>query len=131
MVDDTEHPTNVLLSQASENRKVLAHIADKWSILILTVLCVEPTRFNAIKRRLTGVTHKSLTESLRRLERSGLITRRVISGPVLGVEYSITPLGRTLQEPCVAIARWVAEHSHTVLEAQENYDKQRAAESET
>jgi len=58
-------------------------VANKWSVLILTVLCTQPARFNAIKRRLDQITHKALTEALRRLERNGLVSRRVIaSSPV-------------------------------------------------
>lgn len=126
MVEDTAHPTHVLLAQASANRLVLGQIADKWSILILTVVCVEPTRFNAIKRRLNGVTHKALTEALRRLERSGLVSRRILTTATLGVEYSITPLGRSLQEPCMALATWVAAYSETVVQAQQAYDRERS-----
>lgn len=85
-------------------------------------MCIEPTRFNAIKRRLNGVTHKALTEALRRLERNGLVARRVLTTAALGVEYSITPLGRSLQEPCMAFARWTAGNSDAVLQARHAYD---------
>lgn len=122
MDEYTEHPTHMLLAQASANRLVLGQIANKWSILILTVVCVEPARFNAIKRRLDGITHKALTEALRRLERSGLVTRRVLITATLGVEYSITPLGRSLQEPCMALARWTAANADAVIQAQAAYD---------
>lgn len=122
MDGDTTHPTHALLAQASANRLVLGQIADKWSILILTVVCIEPARFNAIKRRLNGITHKALTEALRRLERNGLVARRVLMTAALGVEYSITPLGRSLQEPCMALARWTADKSDAVLQAQHAYD---------
>jgi DNA-binding HxlR family transcriptional regulator len=129
MVEDTAHPAEALLTQANANRLVLGQIADKWSILILTVVCVEPTRFNAIKRRLNGITHKALTEALRRLERSGLVSRCVLMTSPLGVEYSITSLGRSLQEPCVALAAWVAEHTGSVVQAQASYDCAQAGRS--
>jgi len=58
-------------------RPVLDKIADKWTILILTVLCPKPARFNEIKRRLDGITHKALADALKRLERNGLVTRTV------------------------------------------------------
>lgn len=122
MGEDIAHPTHVLLAQASANRLVLGQIADKWSILILTVVCIEPARFNVIKRSLNGITHKALAEALRRLERNGLISRRVLMTAALGVEYSITPLGRSLQEPCMVLARWTANNSHAVLQAQHAYD---------
>lgn len=128
MAGDTTHPTHALLAQASVNRLVLGQIADKWSILILTIVCIEPARFNAIKRRLSGITHKALTETLRRLERSGLVSRRVLTTSPVGVEYSITALGRSLQEPCLAIATWVTEHSETVVKAQQIYDGMRTSD---
>lgn len=123
MIDYTEHPAARLLAQAGESRHVLEQIAEKWSILILTVVCIEPCRFNELKRRLGGITHKALADALRKLERNGLISRRVLMTSPLGVEYSITPLGRSLQEPCLAIAAWVVEHSDEVATAQRTYDE--------
>ena len=98
------------LAEISATRPVLEQITNKWSVLILTVLCTEPSRFNAIKRRLDPITHKALTEALRRLERNGLVNRRVIASSPVAVEYSITPLGRTLQDPFVALITWAAKH---------------------
>lgn len=66
-----------LLAEINSTRPILEQVANKWSVLILTVLCSEPARFNAIKRRLDPITHKALTEALRRLERNGLVSRRV------------------------------------------------------
>lgn len=103
-------------------RPVLEQIANKWSVLILAVLCEQPSRFNAIKRRLGPITHKALTEALRRLERNGLVHRRVIPSSQVAVEYSITPLGRTLQEPFVALIAWAAEHGGGIEQAQQAYD---------
>lgn len=128
IVVDTSHPATALLDRGGTHRLILGQIAGKWSILILTVVCVEPTRFNAIKRRLHGITHKALTDALRRLERNGLIARRILSTSSLGVEYSITPLGRSLQEPCVALAAWADAHSNAVMAAQLVYDDARAAD---
>ena len=84
-------------------RPVLEQIAQKWTILILTFLCEEPKRFNALKRRLDGITQKALTEALRRLERNGLVDRSVTTTSPIAVVYSITPLGRTLQGPFLAL----------------------------
>lgn len=109
-------------------RPVLDQIANKWSVMILTVLCPQPSRFNAIKRRLDGITHKALTEALRRLERNGLVNRRVIATSPVAVEYSITPLGRSLQEPFEALYAWASHHSPEVLAAQKSYDERGSAE---
>ena len=121
MVDYTAHPATLLI-RSETGRLVLGQIADKWSVLTLTILCVEPCRFNEMRRRLDGITHKALTDVLRRLERNGLVSRRVLSRRPLGVEYSITPLGRTLQAPCLALAQWVAGHADDVVAAQKAHD---------
>jgi DNA-binding HxlR family transcriptional regulator len=91
-------------------RPVLDKIADKWTIMILTVLCPQPARFNEIKRRLDGITHKSLADALKRLERHGLVTRTVIPTTPIGVVYAITPLGHSLRVPFEALCTWALEH---------------------
>jgi len=112
-----------LLAEINSTRPILEQVANKWSVLILTVLCSQPSRFNAIKRRLDPITHKSLTEALRRLERNGLISRHVIASSPVAVEYAITPLGRTLQDPFVALVNWTKQHGETMQQAQEGYDE--------
>lgn len=114
-----------LLAEINSTRPVLEQVANKWSVLILTVLCSQPSRFNAIKRRLDPITHKSLTEALRRLERNGLVSRRVIASSPVAVEYAITPLGRTLQEPFVALVNWAKQHGGAMKQAQAGYDEGR------
>ena len=103
-------------------RPVLEQVAHKWSILVLTFLCEEPKRFNALKRRLQGVTQKALTDTLRRLERNGLIERCVTTTSQVAVLYSITPLGRTLQDPLLALYDWAVEHRDDLEEAQSRFD---------
>ncbi|ELY5791329.1 winged helix-turn-helix transcriptional regulator [Cronobacter turicensis] len=116
------------LAEINSTRPVLEQVANKWSVLILTVLCTQPARFNAIKRRLDPITHKALTEALRRLERNGLVNRRVIASSPVAVEYSITPLGRTLQEPFVALVSWARQHGAAIEQAQVAYDDRLAAD---
>ncbi|ORM72622.1 HxlR family transcriptional regulator [Pantoea deleyi] len=111
-----------LLAEINSTRPILEQVANKWSVLILTVLCAQPARFNAIKRRLDPITHKSLTEALRRLERNGLVSRRVIASSPVAVEYAITPLGQTLQTPFVALVGWAKQHGETLEQAQVAYD---------
>jgi DNA-binding HxlR family transcriptional regulator len=105
------------------NRHVLDLIADKWSVLILAVLFDDPTRFNALKRRLGGITQKALTDALRRLERHGVVSRLVLTGSPVAVEYSVTPLGRTLGEPFAALYRWTIEHHEDVERARILFDE--------
>ena len=104
------------------SRLILDQIADKWSVLILASLCSGPLRFNAIKRRLEGVTHKALTQALRRLERNGIVSRRVLTGPPLGVEYAMTPLGVSLKKPFEALYAWTTAHEAEVIRAQQRFD---------
>jgi DNA-binding HxlR family transcriptional regulator len=122
MVETTGTSIDEALARINSTRPVLAQIADKWSIRILSVVCTRPSRFNVILRRLDGITHKALADALRRLERNGLIARRVIPTTPIGVEYSITPLGSTLREPFDALCSWVVAYSDNVLEAQVIFD---------
>lgn len=103
------------------SRVILDQIADKWSMMVLAVLR-EPRRFNAIKRRLDGVTQRVLTQTLRKLERNGMVTRRVLSGRVLGVEYALTPLGQSLQGPFAILFDWTVENMGVIQDCQRSYD---------
>jgi DNA-binding HxlR family transcriptional regulator len=103
-------------------RPVLDKIADKWTILILTVICPQPARFNELKRRLDGITHKALSDALKRLERNGLVTRTVLPTQPVGVEYAITPLGHSLREPFEALCAWAAANGDKVEAAMLRYD---------
>jgi DNA-binding HxlR family transcriptional regulator len=98
-------------------------VANKWSVMILTVLNQKPTRFNEIKRRLEGITHKALSEALRKLERNGLIHRKVLNTSPVSVEYSITELGKTLQIPFGAMYQWSIDHLSEIESSQEAFDK--------
>lgn len=106
-------------------RPILEHIANKWTVLILSVLCTQPARFNDLKRRLDGITHKSLSDALKRLERTGLISRKVLPTQPIGVEYTITPLGCSLREPFAALYNWSLANGPAMEEAQRAYDASR------
>ncbi|MGH3379939.1 MAG: winged helix-turn-helix transcriptional regulator [Actinoallomurus sp.] len=108
------------------SRPILDQIADKWSVMAMAVL-EEPRRFNEIKRRLEGVTQRVLTQTLRRLERNGMVARRVLPTSPVGVEYSLTPLGRSLQEPFAHLYAWTVEHADEIRRRQEDYDARTAA----
>ncbi|MBR9762648.1 MAG: helix-turn-helix transcriptional regulator [Rhodobacteraceae bacterium] len=107
-------------------RPVLDHIANKWSVLILTVLCTHPSRFNQLRNRLDGISHKALADALKRLERNGLVLRRVLPTAPVGVEYSITPLGKSLQQPFTALYDWALHHGGDLAAAQRAYDAREA-----
>lgn len=103
-------------------RVILEQISDKWSILIIGALCRGPMRFNALKRELNGVTQKALTQTLRRLERLGLVERHVISGSPVSVEYSVTPLGESLKAPFQALFMWSLKHGPEIEAATRQFD---------
>ncbi|MCV2445450.1 winged helix-turn-helix transcriptional regulator [Acinetobacter bereziniae] len=103
------------------SRTILDQIADKWSMLILMVLD-EPHRFNAIKRRLDGITQRVLTQTLRKLERNGMVTRTIIDGKILGVEYALTPLGQSLKALFNALYDWTVENMEMIQAYQSDYD---------
>ncbi len=105
------------------SRIILDQIADKWSMMVLEVLR-EPRRFNAIKRRLDGVTQRVLTQTLRKLERNGMLNRKVLDGRVLGVEYSLTPLGQSLQGPFSILFEWTMGNMEAIQDCRRRYDEQ-------
>lgn len=106
-------------------RPILEHIANKWTVLILSVLCTQPARFNDLKRRLDGITHKALSEALKRLERNGLVSRKVLPTQPVGVEYTITDLGCSLREPFAALYNWALTNGPALEAAQCAYDNSR------
>lgn len=108
------------------SRALFDQIADKWSMMVLTVLDDGPHRFNAIMRRLEGVTQKALTQCLRRLERNGLVSRHVIATP-LAVRYEITALGRTLQEPLRQLHAWTLDMLPMVESARSDFDQRNSS----
>lgn len=113
------------LVDAQRTRPILEQVANKWSVLILTVLCARPSRFNEIMRRLEGITHKALADALKRLERNGLIRREVLPTAPVGVEYTITPLGASLQKPYAALYEWALTHGPELERAQARFDRAR------
>lgn len=114
-----------VFNAACPSRLILDQISDKWSLMILAVLDEEPLRFNVIKRRLEGITQKALTQTLRRLERNGLVERRVIPASPVAVEYSITALGRSLQPAFASLHNWIMSHLPEIERAQRRFDKQK------
>lgn len=112
---------SVIFAVDCPSRPILDQIADKWSMMAMAVL-EKPTRFNELRRRLEGVTQRVLTQTLRRLERNGMIVRRVLPTSPVGVEYALTPLGESLREPFGRLYDWTVMHSGEIQSAQEKYD---------
>jgi DNA-binding HxlR family transcriptional regulator len=104
-------------------RLVLDRIADKWAVLVLGLLAAGPQRFNQLRRRIEGLSQKMLSHTLKSLERDGLVHRRAIATVPVTVEYSITPLGRTLADTVDGLRVWAEAHIAEVQRAQKRYDK--------
>ena len=85
-------------------------IANRWTALVIYALAGGTQRYSALQRKIGGVSQKMLTQTLRKLERDGLVERRVYPVVPPKVEYSLTPLGRTLTGPLRAICRWAEGH---------------------
>ncbi|TWH78560.1 winged helix-turn-helix transcriptional regulator [Novosphingobium taihuense] len=103
-------------------RQLLDRIADKWSALILLLLSHEDLRFNALKRRIEGVSQKMLSQTLRSLERDGLVSRSVEPTVPVTVTYAITPLGRGLVGALSGMIEWAETCMIEVSAAQRAYD---------
>lgn len=92
------------------SRVVLSRIADKWTALIIHVLATGTRRYAGLQREIGGISQKMLTQTLRSLERDGLVSRKVHPVVPPKVEYTLTPLGRTLIEPLSAVCHWAEKH---------------------
>ena len=115
------------------DRVLLDQIAGQWDLLILSALCDHEgrARFNALKRSVPGISQKMLTQCLRQLERSGLVGRLVLTESPVGVEYSLTKLGETLEGPIAAFYQWTSKHAAAVLDAQKSFDAKKVTHNRT
>ena len=102
-------------------RQALDRIADKWTALIVGLLAERPHRFGELRRGVRGISHKVLSQTLQSLERDGLVRRTPLATVPPTVEYSLTPLGRTLDEPLASIRRWAERHIEDVQTARDAY----------
>jgi DNA-binding HxlR family transcriptional regulator len=115
-------------SRGCPSRDLLDQIGGKWTVLVLGELAKHGAcRFNQLGKQLSGVSEKMLTQTLRALERDGLVVRTVYSAVPVRVEYALSPLGETLREPLKALAAWSMEYVDDVLAAREDYDTRAGA----
>ena len=104
-------------------RRILDRIGDRWTVLIVGALGDGTARFSELRRRIEGVSQKMLTQTLRGLERDGLVRRTVYPEVPVRVEYTLTDAGRTLQAPLLALQEWSIEHLSHISNAQEAFDR--------
>lgn len=120
-------PANVL-SINCPSRTVLRHLTDRWTPLIVTVLATgEPVRFKDLKTQVEGISPKVLTETLRSMERDGLIERLVTASVPPRVDYRLTDLGASTVEPLTAVRLWAETHLAEVQANRERYDRAHSA----
>jgi DNA-binding HxlR family transcriptional regulator len=110
------------LTISTPHRELLDQVLDKWSLAVLNELCEQPCRFNDLRRAIPAVTQKSLTATLRRLERNGVVERVLLSSRPVAVEYRITPLGKTLRPPVDVLLAWAAAHMPAIERARAAFD---------
>ncbi|QII04712.1 helix-turn-helix transcriptional regulator [Rhodococcoides fascians A25f] len=113
---------NAELTITAPHRELLDQVLDKWSLQVLNELCERPCRFNDLRRAIPEVTQKSLTTTLRKLERNGIIERTVLSTRPVAVEYRITSLGKTLRAPVDVLLAWATAHMDDIERARDRFD---------
>lgn len=108
-MDDTRHDA-------------LRHLTDKWSFAILRILAAGPMRFGALRRCMRGITQKSLTQCLRRLERNGLIERRITQMSPIAVEYSLSELGSSFSGIVSIWEHWLSLNADAIECARRRFE---------
>ncbi len=109
-------------------RHALELIASKWALLILPALAEGPMRNNALLRKIGGISQKMLTQTLKDLERNGLIIREDLQTVPPHVEYRLSPLGRSLSEALITLDRWAERHAYDLDAARERFDAEQTAQ---
>ncbi len=108
--------------QGCPTRRILDRVADRWTVLIVGALGDDSRRFSELLRRIEGISQKMLTQTLRALERDGLVTRTAHLEVPVRVEYRLTDAGRTLREPLKALEEWSIAHFTGIAQSQTHYD---------
>jgi DNA-binding HxlR family transcriptional regulator len=119
---ETNPPWSVFNSRCL-TRQVLDRIADKWTVLIVRRLSNGTMRFAELRRAVDGISQKVLTNTLRGLERDGLVTRRIYASMPPRVEYSLTDLGSSLCGLVAGICGWAEASMEQVEAARARFDE--------
>lgn len=107
-------------------RNVVAHIGDKWSLLILFALVDGEDRFNSLKSRIEGISQRMLTQTLRDLERDGYVNRTVYPEVPVKVEYCLTEMGKEIVKPLYQLVVWAGDNQDNIKKARDRYDTENA-----
>ena len=113
-----------VFARACPARELHDRISSKWVSLVMNALSDDERRFSDLSRCIAGVSQKMLTQTLRTLERDGLISRSVITSRPLQVSYGLTPLGKSLLPVFRAIKQWAEAHIEEVYESRADFEEQ-------
>ena len=116
-------------SRDCPSRRLLDRIGDRWTVLIVGALDDGPHRFSAVATRVDGISQKMLAQTLRSLERDGFVTRTIFAEVPPRVEYELTPLGRSLQQPLRALEDWAVANMSEVVEHNDEYAQAHAGQA--
>jgi DNA-binding HxlR family transcriptional regulator len=107
---------------ACPTNQLLDRLSDKWVSLVVAALSTGPMRYSDLSRKIAGVSPKMLTQTLRSLERDGILTRTVTPSVPVRVDYELTQLGGSLAQLMTAVKSWAETHFDEVHAARERYD---------
>jgi DNA-binding HxlR family transcriptional regulator len=123
--EDRARTYNVFAAECP-TRRVMATVGDKWTALVMCGLSTGSKRHGELRDRIAGVSQKMLTQTLRTLERDGLVSRTVTPSVPVRVDYELTELGRSLVPVLEGLRIWSESNIEHVLDAREEYDAGRA-----
>ncbi|RKW71550.1 winged helix-turn-helix transcriptional regulator [Galactobacter caseinivorans] len=118
-----ERPEWNVMVATCPSRTSLARIANKWTAMIVMALDPGRLRFGEIREAVGGISGKVLSETLRQLERDGVVSRTAYDQMPPRVEYELTPLGRSLHQPMAALAAWAQDHIEEVQLSRNAFDE--------
>jgi DNA-binding HxlR family transcriptional regulator len=123
MAGTEERPIDDVMRSKSLAREVFNQLVDKWTLLVIGALGQEPKmRFCQLRDQVEGVSQKMLTQTLRQLERDGMVTRHVYAVVPPRVEYKLTPLGHSLLATVRGICTWVHDHIGEIEQSRQGFD---------
>ena len=108
-------------------RDILDKVGDKWSMLLVMTLSAGPLRFNELKRRVPDISQKMLTQTLRDLQRDGMVARQVFPTVPPAVEYRLTALGESVIVPFGTLVSWANRHHEAIYASRADFDRESAA----
>ncbi|MFD6262297.1 winged helix-turn-helix transcriptional regulator [Micromonospora chalcea] len=118
-------PGQVFLADCP-TRLAVEIITEKWAVIVLFALSLQPRRPGELAQLIGGISHKVLTQTLRRLQAYGLVERHAYAEAPPRVEYSLTPLGQTLVEPIKVLTDWARDNGEAIIDFQEQNERSRS-----